>query len=112
MKHFAFVVAMAAAIPGITAAQAADPADSALAVPPPSYRSVFQGLPAGVEEEQVDWKQANADVAKFPRGHADYVKWEEQQAGGQPAAGAASSAAPAPAPASAPASAPQGHRHH
>lgn len=115
MKHFAFAVAMAVALPGIAAAQAAaDPAEPSTSVPAPAYRSVFQDLPAGVEEEQVDWKQANADVAQFPRGHADYVKWEEQQAGQaaarQPAAGAAPSAAPAPVPA--PAAGPQGHRHH
>ncbi len=113
MKHFAVAVAVAAAFPGIAAAQAAsDPADPSPPHPAPAYRSVFEGLPAGVEQEQVDWRQANADVARFPRGHADYVKWEEQQQGGaaQPAAAAAPPAAP-PAEATPPARQ-QGHRHH
>ena len=26
-----------------------------------------------------DWKAANAAVAKFPRGHADVLKWEKAQ---------------------------------
>lgn len=113
MKHFALAAAIAAAFPGIAAAQAAtDPSDPSPPAPAPAYRSAFEGLPAGVEQEQVDWRQANADVAQFPRGHADYVKWEEQQQGGtrQPSAGAAAPAAPA-ARATPPARQ-QGHGHH
>lgn len=66
------------------AALAADPADPAAPVPPPEYRTVFTG-PAGVEEETVDWKKANADVAQFPRGHIDLLRWEERQEPRQPA---------------------------
>lgn len=113
MKHFALAAAIAAAFPGIAAAQAAtDPSDASPPAPVPAYRSAFEGLPAGVEQEQVDWKEANADVAQFPRGHADYVKWEAQQQGGarQPAAGGAPAATP-PAGATPPARQ-QGHRHH
>lgn len=113
MKHFALAAAIAAAFPGIAVAQAAaDPSDPSRPSPAPAYRSVFEGLPAGVEEEQVDWKRANADVARFARGHADYVKWEEQQQGGaaQPPAGALRPATP-PATAAPPERQPS-HRHH
>lgn len=113
MKHFALAAAIAAAFPGLAAAQPApDPSDPSPPAPAPAYRSAFEGLPAGVEQEQVDWKEANADVARFPRGHADYVKWEEQQPGGvrQPAAGATPPAAPAAA--GTPPARQQGHRHH
>lgn len=101
MKKIAFVAAVAAVFPGIAAAQpGVGPADPAAAAPPPAYRSVFHDLPGGIEQEQVDWRKANADVARFARGHADYVKWEEQQQGA------------ATAPALAPAARPQGHRQH
>lgn len=70
---------MAAALAVLApAALAADPADPAAPVPAPQYRSVFTG-PAGVEEEMVDWKKANADVGQFPRGHIDLLRWEERQ---------------------------------
>lgn len=49
-------------------------------VPPALYRSAFAGLPAGVEQTSVDWKKANADVGQFKRGHADLLKWEQEQA--------------------------------
>lgn len=69
--------ALAVLAPAALAADPADPADPAAPVPAPQYRSVFTG-PAGVEEETVDWKKANADVAQFPRGHIDLLRWEEQ----------------------------------
>jgi len=110
LKKIAFAVSVAAVFPVIAAAQPAGPDDPAAAAPPPAYRSVFDYLAKGVEEAQVDWRKANADVAQFPRGHADYVKWEEQQPGTRPAANLAPApAAPAP-PAAAPR--PQGHQHH
>jgi hypothetical protein len=49
-------------------------------VPAVLYRSPFAGLPTGVEQTMVDWKAANTAVAQFPRGHADLLKWEEEQA--------------------------------
>ena len=109
MKKIAFLAAVAAVFPGIAAAQPGlGPADPAAAAPPPAYRSVFDNLAKGVAEGQVDWREANGDVAQFPRGHADYVKWEEQQSGARPAA------SPAPAASAAPPAAPrpQGHQHH
>jgi hypothetical protein len=99
-----FLAALLAAAPPL-AAWAADPADPAVAVPRVEYRSVFEGVPAGVEEQTIDWKKANAEVGQFPRGHIDLLKWEEAQGG--------KAAAPAAPPASAPASAqpPRGHQH-
>lgn len=85
---------MAAALAVLApAALAADPADPAAPVPTPAYRSVFTG-PAGVEEDSVDWKKANADVGQFTRGHIDLLRWEERQGG---AAAPAQPAASAPA---------------
>lgn len=45
-------------------------------------------LPASgaVETELADWRQANAAVAEFPRGHADILRWEATQAGRSPPA--------------------------
>ena len=79
------------AVAGVAPAQAAiypqlDPQPTAQAaspdtpVPPALYRSAFAGLPAGVEQTSVDWKKANADVGQFKRGHADLLKWEQEQA--------------------------------
>lgn len=88
---------LAALLAAPLVASAADAADPSLPVPAPEYRSVFEAKPQGVEEETVDWKKANADVARFPRGHADLLKWEEAQP---------------PAPTEAPVRAPSpGHRH-
>lgn len=75
MKHC--LLAAALAVP--FAASAADPSDPAIPVAPPAYRSAFADLPTGVEEQTLDWKKANADVAQFPRGHIDLLKWEEAQ---------------------------------
>jgi hypothetical protein len=82
--------ALGAAIPALVAAAGADEPP---AVSRPIYRSVFGANPAGVEEGTIGWRDANAAVAEFPRGHADLLKWEERQ--GAPAAGA--SVAPLPA---------------
>ena len=49
-------------------------------VPPVVYRSVFADLPQGVESTTLDWKAANANVGQFKRGHADLLKWEQEQA--------------------------------
>jgi hypothetical protein len=105
---------LAALLAAPLAVAAADATDPAAAVAPLAYRSVFEGIPRGVEEETVDWKKANADVAQFPRGHADLLKWEEAGGAVPPAAAPAPAPAPAPRPAPAPAPAPPpaaGHRH-
>jgi hypothetical protein len=55
----------------------ADAADAP--VPRPVYRSAFSTPPASVTEDPIDWRQANREVAAFPRGHADILKWEKAQ---------------------------------
>jgi len=59
-------------------AYAADPADPATPVPPLAYRSALPA-PTDLAEPVVPWAQANQQVARFPRGHADVVRWEERQ---------------------------------
>lgn len=71
---------------------AADAADPGVAVPAPTYRSVFQDTPTGIEQEAIDWKKANAEVGQFPRGHIDLLKWEERQPAAAPARAPASAA--------------------
>ncbi len=61
-------------IPTLQASQASTP------VPAVAYRSVFSDLPQGVENTVLDWKAANAAVGQFKRGHADLLKWEQEQA--------------------------------
>lgn len=61
----------------VTALQSSAPGT---AVPAVLYRSVFVDLPKGIENASVDWKSANARVAQFPRGHADLLRWETEQA--------------------------------
>lgn len=60
--------------PTLQASQASTP------VPAVAYRSVLADLPRGVEDTVLDWKAANAAVGQFPRGHADLLKWEQEQA--------------------------------
>ncbi len=62
------------------AAWAQSPADPSVPVPAVAYRSVFADTPTGVETQSLDWKKAHADVAQFPRGHADVLKWEQAAA--------------------------------
>lgn len=53
------------------------------AAPRPVYQSAFADLPAFDPErptaDKKDWRKANEDVAQFPRGHVDILKWEEAQ---------------------------------
>ena len=90
--------ALAATLPLL--ARAADPADPAAPVPPAVYRSAFAGVPTGVEQDTVPWRQANETVGQFPRGHSDVLKWERAHPG---------ATAPAPAASDAPAAMPHGH---
>lgn len=74
---FVCAAALAAGLPSMAAEPAV--ADPAAPVPPPTYRSVF-APPAGLPAAQPpDWKRANAEVAQFPRGHADLLRWEQAQ---------------------------------
>lgn len=56
----------------------------------PVYQSAFADLPAFDPErpaaDKKDWRKANEDVAQFPRGHVDILKWEEAQTKKRPAA--------------------------
>jgi hypothetical protein len=58
------------------AESAANPAAN---VPAVSYRSAFKETSLGVEKDSTDWRKANDEVGKFLRGHADILKWEEQE---------------------------------
>jgi hypothetical protein len=108
LKKFRLVAALAAAFPVMASAQGPEPgAFTPDASTPLTYRSAFQDLPAGVEETAVDWKKANAEVARFARGHADWLRWEEQQGMSTPTAPAAG-AAPVPGKAPDPAATPAG----
>jgi hypothetical protein len=82
------IAALLAALPPLAAAEVADPA---AAVPQPRYRSALP-VPGGVAELDIPWKQANEAVARFPRGHADLLKWEEGRQSGP----AAPASAPVP----------------
>ena len=74
-------------LPGI-AAEAATTNASASASPAvldpaaPSAPLHHSHLPTSgaIVAQPGDWKAANAAVAKFPRGHADVLKWEKAQA--------------------------------
>lgn len=103
------LAALAAATWPLTAL-AADAADPAAPVPRTEYRCAFAGTPRGVEEGSVEWKQANAEVGQFPRGHADLLKWEEAQGVQRGAATQPPPAATAPAPARPDASGGQPHQ--
>ena len=85
---------LAAALAALPLLAAADAADPAAAVPQVPYRSVLPLQAAGVAEQDLPWREANDAVARFPRGHADIVKWENQAA---PAAPASPASGPAPA---------------
>ncbi|WP_295960963.1 hypothetical protein [Rhodoferax sp.] len=54
-------------------------ADPSVRVPTVTYRSVFADTSIGVETQSLDWKRAHAEVAQFPRGHVDVLKWERAQ---------------------------------
>ena len=68
---FVFAPHMALAQPSVT--------DPAAAVPSVVYQSVFVDAPKGVETGTNDWKNVNAEVGQFRRGHVDILKWEESQ---------------------------------
>lgn len=104
MKPSCLAAAVLAALPAL--AGAADPADPAAPVPPLVYRSVLPA-PADLAEPTVPWTQANQEVARFPRGHADVLRWEERQQ----RESAAPSPAHAPAAPAAPTENDHGHAH-
>lgn len=77
MRRLTFLAAaLAAALPALASADEAS--DPRATVPPPAYRSALPA-PTDLAEPTVPWTQANQDVARFPRGHADVLRWEERQ---------------------------------
>lgn len=76
-------------------------------VPQVQYRSALQKAPQGVEKGKTDWRKANETVSRYPRGHIDILKAEEQEA---KSAAPANTPAPATAPVSVPAPASK-HKH-
>lgn len=85
------VAALLAASP-LTHAQS--PQDRASSMPPatalasaldpaaPQLPLHHTSLPASgaIAQEWADWREANAVVAQFPRGHMDILRWEAEQA--------------------------------
>ncbi|MDO9479937.1 MAG: hypothetical protein Q8S96_20810 [Hydrogenophaga sp.] len=67
------------------ALRAADPATPvpAVTVPalPPATPAQPLELPTDIERARAIWQQANAQVAEFPRGHIDILRWEAQNPG-------------------------------
>lgn len=91
MRHLLGVVSTLMALAGPAAAQAVgdvhqnrqptlQASQASTPVPPVAYRSVFLDVPKGVETTVLDWKASNANVGQFKRGHADVLKWEQEQA--------------------------------
>lgn len=77
MKRLTLLAAaLAAALPAL--ASAAEASDPAAPVPPLAYRSLLPA-PTDLADPPVPWTQANQEVARFPRGHVDVLRWEERQ---------------------------------
>lgn len=68
-------------LPGI-ASEAAPPSLAVLNPAAPTAALQHSDLPTSgtIVVQPGDWKAANAAVARFPRGHADVLKWEKAQA--------------------------------
>ncbi len=78
MKTSLICFGLAACLPFAVIAQP-QVVDPASPVPAVLYRSVFADTPQGVETGSLPWKDANAEVGQFTRGHIDILKWEAAQ---------------------------------
>ena len=87
--HSLVFLALATAMLGTAlSASAADAVQSSAARPAvfdpvaPTAPLHHQELPASgsIVDQSVDWKAANAAVARFPRVHADLIRWEKARA--------------------------------
>ena len=87
--HSLVFLALATAMLGTalpaSAADAVQPSAPRPAVFDPAAHTAplhHQALPASgnIVDQSGDWKAANAAVAKFPRGHADVIRWEKARA--------------------------------
>ncbi|MBX3610431.1 MAG: hypothetical protein KF871_11105 [Hydrogenophaga sp.] len=75
------------------ALRAADPNTPSAMVPlamPAPQRLDTPELPADLAQARAIWRELNQQVAQFPRGHIDLLRWEARQPGGQPQDAAAS----------------------
>ena len=61
-------------------------ADPDVPVPAVPWRSTLAGVPQGLPPASGDWRQVNAAVAEFPRGHSDILQWETRSAPARAAA--------------------------
>ena len=71
-----------------TPSSASDPAAAAVALQHQPLRAS-----GGIEMGETDWPSAHVSVAAFPRGQADILAWEAEQARSAPAQGLAPAAA-------------------
>ncbi|MBU0588889.1 MAG: hypothetical protein KJ852_09165 [Gammaproteobacteria bacterium] len=55
------------------------PADPQARVAPPVYLSPYAAPAPEADNAPMDWRQANAEVGQFRRGHIDILKWEASQ---------------------------------
>ena len=80
--------ALAADLAPAPAPRPADPSSPMTPVPPIRYSSVFTDPVSLQAPGGTDWVGANAEVARFPRGHIDILKWEAANPGAEPASAA------------------------
>ena len=85
LVFLALATAMLGTALSASAADAAQPAPARPAVFDPVAPTAplhHQALPASgsIVDPSGDWKAANAAVARFPRGHADLIRWEKARA--------------------------------
>ena len=80
MKKIPYLLCLTLLEPSIASAQSHN---AKAVVAKPVYQSAFADLPAFDPQQPAadkkDWRKANEDVAQFPRGHVDILKWEEAQ---------------------------------
>ena len=64
--------------PAASAHTLGDPASPHAPTAPLHHQPIATG--GAIVPQPGDWKEANAAVAAFPRGHADVIRWEKAQA--------------------------------
>ncbi|RGE45460.1 hypothetical protein DZC30_09410 [Comamonas testosteroni] len=89
LVFLALATAMLGAALPVSAADAVQPSAARPAVFDPAAPTAplhHQALPTSgsIVDHSGDWKAANAAVARFPRGHADVIRWEKAQAAAEP----------------------------
>ena len=93
LSLFVFAACTAAVFAGLAHAQdAASSVTNSAAATAPLHHTALAASGV-VETVETDWRNANAAVSAFPRGHADILVWEAAQA--HPAKAPTTTAAPA-----------------